>query len=284
MAETRPENPKVAESEAQLARAARALEDAKLAATRAEKARQSDARSAEETQRAIAEVDAKILATAFTETRALARLDGERGGLRVALEVLTRARVPKSEAAAAEAERALAEAQREHDEAERVAELERRRAERAQIEAALTERVRAFRIEVEPLVRELGEAWQTGGRLARALGEGWPDSPWPSADDAPETLFAALGRAITPPPPPREPTREELTRENERLNERAREDARIRQWLADAQREREGEQRRRGAVQDSGMDERERARMQAAEDERRRRHNETFKEKLARDR
>lgn len=90
----------------ELEKAEQALATAEAAVTRAREARDAEARRIEQAQEDLRVNDERILASDPTDFKALAKLQAERGGLRIGIEVLQRARLPKVEAALVEAEAA----------------------------------------------------------------------------------------------------------------------------------------------------------------------------------
>ncbi len=189
----------------ELERAERALAQVNAALEKAQAGLKGELAQVQRAKDDLEALDAKILALAPDATKELLRLDGQRGGVRMALEVLERARLPKAEAAAAEAQVAAEAARREYDAAEKAARFARLTAERARLEADLVARVRAFRAEVEPLLAAHRDAWRAGAAVARELGEEWAPNDWPDPSDA--YFFEKLAARAAPP---REPTAEEV--------------------------------------------------------------------------
>jgi hypothetical protein len=187
-------------AEAALAKAQRALDGEQ---SRVEKAKDD-----------LAGVDARLGAADPGDHKQLLKLDGERTGIRIALEVLERSRLPRAEAALAEAEAAAATARRARDAVEKATRFERLKAECARLAAALTHRVQVFKSEVDPLLRELADTRHSGVALAHEMGAAWELDRWPNPSDP--GLFWKLEAAAAPPPVRTESAHERMVREGSR--------------------------------------------------------------------
>lgn len=134
----------------------------------------------------LAALDAKLLGLDPGDVKQLSKLDGERTGLRVALEVLERARLPRAQAAVDEALAAVEAARAARD----AAEEEQLRGELYDVAAALAAAAGAFVAKLQELVADYAaRGWELGQRRVAYRDPGWGRvAGYLRGNDLPEAL------------------------------------------------------------------------------------------------